>query len=110
MVQTYKILHGHDKVKSDTLFVRADQANVPTRSATGHMNLGHQAARLEARLNFFSQRVVENWNKVPTNIKMVLVSHCLVHKYISRDDQNMFTMAGEFEVQGQGEQQARKAL
>ncbi len=59
MVQTYKILHGHDKVKSDTLFVRADQSNVQTRSATGPMNLRHQAARLEVRRNFFSQRVVE---------------------------------------------------
>jgi hypothetical protein len=77
MVQTYKILHGHDKVKSDTLFVRADQSNVQTRSATGPMNLRHQAARLEVRRNFFSQRVVENWNKVPTNIKMA----CTVNSF-----------------------------
>ena len=77
MVQTYKILHGHDKVKSDTLFVRADQSNVQTRNATGPMNLRHQAARLEVRRNFFSQRVVENWNKVPTNIKVA----CTVNSF-----------------------------
>jgi hypothetical protein len=41
------------------------------------MNLRHQAARLEVRRNFFSQRVVENWNKVPTNIKMA----CTVNSF-----------------------------
>jgi hypothetical protein len=70
MVQTFKILHGYDKVNSETLFVRADQANLPTRSATGPLNLRQQAARLEVRRNFFSQRVVEDWNKIPSTIKM----------------------------------------
>ena len=63
MVQTFKILLGYDKVNSESLFLRADQANIPTRSATGPLNLRHQAARLEVRRNFFSLRVVEEWNK-----------------------------------------------
>ncbi len=70
MVQTFKILHGYDKVNSESLFVRADQANIPPRSATGPLNLRHQAARLEVRRNFFSLRVVEEWNKMLSSIKM----------------------------------------
>ena len=56
--------------KCDKLFVRADQTNLTTRSATGPLNLRQQAARLEVRRNFFSIRVVEEWNKIPSTIKM----------------------------------------
>jgi hypothetical protein len=70
MVQTFKILHGYDRVNCDKLFVRADQTNLTTRSATGPLNLRQQAARLEVRRNFFSIRVVEEWNKIPSTIKM----------------------------------------
>jgi hypothetical protein len=70
MVQTFKILHRYDRVDCDKLFVRADQTNLTTRSATGPLNLRLQAARLEVRRNFFSIRVVEEWNKIPSTIKM----------------------------------------
>jgi hypothetical protein len=56
MVKTFKILHCYDKVNGETLFVRADQANLSTASATGPLNLKQQAARLEVRRTFFSQR------------------------------------------------------
>jgi hypothetical protein len=32
MVQTFKILHGYERVDCDKLFVRADQTNLTTRS------------------------------------------------------------------------------
>jgi hypothetical protein len=55
----------------DKLIVRADQTNLTTkRSATGPLNLRQQAAGLEVRRNFFSIRVVEEWNKIPSTIKM----------------------------------------
>ncbi len=38
MVQTFKILHGYDRVNCDKLFVRAEQTNLKTRSATGPLN------------------------------------------------------------------------
>jgi hypothetical protein len=81
MVQTFKILHGYDKVNSESLFVRADQANIPTRSATGPLNLRHQAARLEVRRNFFSLRVVEEWNRIPSTIKMASSVNSFKNKY-----------------------------
>ena len=40
-----------------------------TRSAADPLNLKPQAARLEIRRNFFSNRVVEEWNLVPKGIK-----------------------------------------
>jgi hypothetical protein len=34
-----------------------------------HLNLRAQAARLKARKNFFSNRVVEGWKKIPASLK-----------------------------------------
>jgi hypothetical protein len=70
MVRTFKILHGYDGVDCKKLFVRADQTNMTTRSATGTLNMRQQAARLEVRRNFFPIRVVEECYKIPSTIKM----------------------------------------
>ena len=40
-----------------------------TRGNAYPLSLKQQRARLEVRRNFFSQRVVESWNKIPTVIK-----------------------------------------
>jgi hypothetical protein len=40
-----------------------------TRSAADPLNLRPQAARLEVRKNFFSNRTVEDWNKIPSEVK-----------------------------------------
>ncbi len=41
-----------------------------TRSiADSLINLRAQAARLEVRKNFFPNRVVEDWNKIPASLK-----------------------------------------
>jgi hypothetical protein len=35
------------------------------------LNVRPKAARLEVRKNFFSSRVTENWNKIPSHVKNV---------------------------------------
>jgi hypothetical protein len=40
-----------------------------TRSAADPLNLKQQEARLEIRRHFFSNRVIEGWNEVPSEIK-----------------------------------------
>jgi hypothetical protein len=64
MVQTYKILTGKENVKSDTWFqLVACGAARATRLAADPWNNRPQPARLEIRGNFFTNRVVEGWNK-----------------------------------------------
>jgi hypothetical protein len=63
------ILDEHPK-SATLLRSPTHQTNLITRSATGLLNLRQQAARLEVRRNFFSIRVVEVWNKIPSTIKM----------------------------------------
>jgi hypothetical protein len=41
----------------------------PTRSAADPLDLRPQASRLKIRRQFFSQRVVDCWKKIPASLK-----------------------------------------
>ena len=69
MVQTYKIVTGKDLVNKETWFKSVTETGRPTRSAADPLNLRPQASRLEIRRHFFSQRVIEDWNKIPASLK-----------------------------------------
>ena len=68
LAQTYKIIHGIDKVcKEEWFSLVPRQQN--TRLATDGLCLARQRARNETRTNFFSQRVVGAWNALPPDIR-----------------------------------------
>lgn len=64
LIQVYKILHDIDKVDKDKLFTRSTYT-----STRGHsLKLFKKRFRLQIRANFFSNRVVENWNSLSEDI------------------------------------------
>ena len=64
LIETYKILTGKEKIKSDQLFQKAT-----TTELRGHsLKLHKKSSRLELRKHFFSQRIVDHWNKLPDDI------------------------------------------
>ena len=71
MMQVFKILSGRDKVKRDTWFKMASDStvNVRTRAAADPLALKIPVNRLNERKHFFSQRVPEQWNKIPLEIR-----------------------------------------
>ena len=69
MAQVYKIVTGKDKVKSDTWFTMAREGQRQTRGNAHPLSLKKQRARLEVRRNFFSHRIVDGWNNIPSVIK-----------------------------------------
>jgi len=69
MQQVHRILSGKDRVKSDTWFKMASDGERVTRAAADPLNLRIPAPRLEVRKNFFSQRVPEDWNRIPPVVK-----------------------------------------
>jgi hypothetical protein len=68
-LQTFKIVRGIDRVDSSTWFQFAAQTGRATRSADDPLNLRPKTTRLEVWRNFFSSRVIESWNQVPSTMK-----------------------------------------
>ena len=72
MTETFKIVNGFAKVKYDTWFqLYRDIPNLrTTRLNQDPMNLKRsRVCNTDIRNNFFSQRVINNWNLIPANIK-----------------------------------------
>ena len=73
LIQTYKILHQVDDLPSSTFFKFADAHNYPTRLAEvtyTTLNLANpEPANYDFRRNFFSHRVVDPWNALPSEVK-----------------------------------------
>jgi hypothetical protein len=69
MAQVFKIVHGIDDVNKGSWF-KAQQGDRVTR-ATDPLNFMGTLNRLDIRRHFFSQRVIENWNKIPHELKIV---------------------------------------
>ncbi len=69
MTQVYKTLMEKDMAQSDSWFCPVNSVERSIRSTADPLNLRVQAARLEVRKNFFSNRVVEDWNKIPASLE-----------------------------------------
>jgi hypothetical protein len=69
MAQVHKMLAGIDKVCTEDLFTMANSHGRHTRNADAPLSLRQGASRLEVRKNFFTQRVVSDWNRIPGEIK-----------------------------------------
>ena len=68
MVQTFKIVKGIDKVECELWCERADSRR-PTRSNAMRHNLVLRRTHHEYRKNFFSSRVVDQWNSLPAEMR-----------------------------------------
>ena len=64
LIETYKILTGKEKINSDQLFQKATSTELRGHS----LKLYKKSSRLELRKHFFSQRIVDHWNKLPDNV------------------------------------------
>ena len=64
MIQTYKIIHGIDIVNKDMFF-----SAVTVEATRGHkFKLFQKRSRLNVRANAFGNRVVPDWNSLPSDV------------------------------------------
>jgi hypothetical protein len=74
MVQTFKIVSGIDRVEESHWFERAGgltNGGARTRQQAEALNLRLKFGRTEVRKNFFSERVVPRWNRLPSELRQV---------------------------------------
>ena len=70
MVETFKIMHRISNVESKTWFTRAtEKSSRNTRLTADHLNIAKPSANSNIRKNFYSLRIVNDWNKLPTDTK-----------------------------------------
>ena len=69
MAMVYKVLTGKEQVDPTEWFNMAGEAARATRATADPLNIRVKHGRLELRQNFFTVRVTEQWNQVPTDIK-----------------------------------------
>ena len=70
MIETYKILHRVNNVDPSTWFelVPSDRGTT-TRLTSCDLNLVGKRCNLDVRRHFFSNRVTNSWNRLPSEIK-----------------------------------------
>jgi len=71
MAMVHKILHGKGGLDHTTWFEKAEDGVRATRSTADPYNLRVKHGRLDPRRNFFSIRVIEDWNNIPADVKRV---------------------------------------
>ena len=89
MCQTYKILSGKEKVDPTSWFTMASEGERVTRQSADPLNIRPGAPRLDIRRYFYSQRVVDSWNSLPTEIKNSLSVTAFKNAY-RRHRESMF--------------------
>ena len=72
MIQTYKVIHGLDKVDHSKWFnlVEASENGRVTRQSSCPKNICPARYRLDIRSNFYSSRVINKWNSLPSEVKL----------------------------------------
>jgi hypothetical protein len=69
MAMVHKIMHGKGQLDHSCWFEKAADGQRATRNSADPLNLRVNHGRLEIRRNFFSVRVIESWNKIPSDLK-----------------------------------------
>ena len=84
MVQTHKIINNIDRVPRSHWFELINDnrtATIRTRLAADDLNIRVKPCKTELRRNFFSNRVVSTWNRLPESVKKARTSNAFKKAY-----------------------------
>ena len=73
-IQMFKMVHEIDNVKKDRLFsMQQGNAMQTTRNNTNLLNLKPRKVRVAGRINFYTSRIVKEWNSLPIDVRSAKV-------------------------------------
>jgi hypothetical protein len=81
MAQVFKLVHGIDKISRIDIFQHVPEGR--TRLAADRLNIRQDPVRTEVRKNFFSKRIVADWNRLSSEIKNSKNVHAFKEKFRS---------------------------
>jgi hypothetical protein len=81
MAMVHKILQGPGQLDHTVWFEKAGEGPRATRSGADPNSLKIVHGRLEVRRNFFSERVISDWNKIPKDVKSILKTDSFRTRY-----------------------------
>jgi hypothetical protein len=73
MAQVHKLVHKVDKVDRLKLFNHVPEGR--TRLAADPLNMRQEPVRTDMRKHFFTQRIINEWNRIPAEVKNVKDVH-----------------------------------
>jgi hypothetical protein len=79
MAQVYKLVHKVDQVDRLRLFNHVPEGR--TCLAADPLNMRQEPVRTDIRKHFFTQRVINNWNNIPADVKNVKNVHQFKKSY-----------------------------
>jgi hypothetical protein len=81
MHMVHRIMHGDSGLRATTWFGPQQTASQNTRSVTDQFHIRHGTGRLEIRRNFFSVRVISEWNSIPQDLRKHPRKECFKRRY-----------------------------
>ena len=70
MIQVYKVLNNVGNIELSVLKIGDNSSErINTRSQSDSLNLVKKRSSLDIRKHFFTERVVEHWNRLPSEVK-----------------------------------------
>ena len=81
MIAVYKILSGQDKVDRHKLFNCYGAQSRVTRLSQYPDNIQPTHSNTDIRRNFFTQRIINDWNSLPQDIKESTTTNNFKKKY-----------------------------
>ena len=90
MALVNSVLSGRTNVEKESWFDMAASGPRNTRATADPLNVRVQHGRLEVRKNFFTVRVTDQWNKVPSQVKQMRTANSFKKAYAKhRSDMNI---------------------
>ena len=81
MIEVWKILHGKEDVNPETWFSLVGGKERETRINDQQTTLIRPRCKHETRERFFSVRVVDRWNKLPSHVREATTINIFKNEY-----------------------------